>query len=416
MLKHCVRWSNTCKRFRVIAESVFFDQHKEYKVNYKHGDSGWRRVVRKYGQYITSFDGSNALDIDADVIAQYCRPNLQKLSLFQAVITCDTIKPLMPQLTHVSFDMCDFDEDPSELFENCPNLERLFYEAGENDDDCEFLVRRFPKMVELAIDCAHPMYPILQPMLKLNPQIEHLALMAMADDYYISTVFQCAKQVKRLEIRLHVMGKSPQQQTKSVLLKLAKLQKLTELTMDAGCRAYAKWIGPLAEAFSLANIQLEKLTLRGVYIESKDIHSINKLKTLKLLRLNEMKNVNESDLISLTSNLPLLVELGMCFNYEVAITVDGLVEMIEGAKHLGYLELLKVRNLRIDQAAFEKLLEVVPIEKQGKLVIHITGCKTTTSLDVPEKIQKANTNRLKIGYVADDDNRCGCKRCEEEEE
>lgn len=116
----------------------------------------------------------------------------------------------------------------------------------------------------------------------------------------------------------------------------------------------------------------------------------------------------------MTKNLPLLVELQLYFGYgiEKVVTVDGLVEMIQNAKHLGFLALVGVRNLRIDQAVFEKLLNVVQIENE-ELTINIIGCKTTTSFNVPENIQKANAKRLVIEYEEDDDNRCGCKHCEE---
>lgn len=146
---------NTCKRFRVIAEKVFPETHKEFKFTGIRGNSGLRRVVRKFGQFITSLDagdahfyGANSIDVDA--IAKYCRPNLRKLSLVQAKIKCNVIKPLFPQLTDLSFDMCDFVGDPDDLFENCPNLEHLFFEPGTANESCKFLAREYPKMDGLA--------------------------------------------------------------------------------------------------------------------------------------------------------------------------------------------------------------------------------------------------------------------------
>lgn len=412
--------ANTCKRFRITAEKVYPEMHKEFKFTGLHGNSEMRRVIRKFGQFITSFDAGDAHfygadSIDVEAIVKYCRPNLRKLSLVQAKIKCNVIKPLFPQLTDLSFDMCDFVGDANDLFENCPNLEHLFFEPGTENDSCAFLVRNYSKMDGLAIDCAYPAYMIVYPMLKLNPQIKYLTLMALADDHFISHVVECTKNVERLRIRPHVMAKRPQGQTKGGLVQLAKLKKLTHFTMDVGYEEYAELIGPLADAFSKANVPLEKLDFCDVYIDSKDIKSINKLKTMKRLLLNEMRNVKETDLISLTANLPLLVELQLYFGYGIdkVITVDGLVEMIKNAKHLGFLALMGIRNLRIDQEAFEKVLNAVQIQ-QEELTIHINGCKTTTSFNVPENIQKANAKRLVIVHEEDDDNRCGCKQCEDQ--
>lgn len=211
-----------------------------------------------------------------------------------------------------------------------------------------------------------------------------------------------------------MMAKRPQCQTEEGLVNLAKLKHLKCLTMDVGYEEYAELIGPLADAFAKANVQLEKLDLSDVFVTPKDIKSINKLKTLKYLVLDQVKNVKEADLIPLTSNLPLLVQLQLYFGYAIvkAFTVDGLVKMIQSAKHLGFLALMGVRNLHIDQAAFTKLLEVVQIQ-QEKLTIHIVGCQTTTSLNVPENIRRANAKRLVITYEKDDNVRCGCEQCED---
>lgn len=226
--------ANTCKRFRVTAEKVFADKHKEYKFHHIHGISGLRRVIRKFGQFITSLDANDATHLDdVDFIAQYCK-NLRKLSLVQAEIDCDAIKPLFPQLTDVSFDMCDLIGDADDLFENCPNLEHLFFEPGLKPDSCRFLAQEFPKMNGLAIDCGYPAFMIIYPMLKLNPQMKYLTLMGLADDYFISIIAECTKNVERLRIRPHRMAKRPKEQTKNGLLKLAKLKKLTYLSMDVG--------------------------------------------------------------------------------------------------------------------------------------------------------------------------------------
>lgn len=92
-----------------------------------------------------------------------------------------------------------------------------------------------------------------------------------------------------------------------------------------------------------------------------------------------------------------------------AITIDDLVNMIKNAKHLEFLALVDVRNIRIDQAVFKywfkQLLNLVQIEKE-ELTINISGCKTTTSFNVPENIQKANAKCLVIEYEKNETNQC----------
>lgn len=412
--------ANTCKRFRATAEKVFSEQYKNFKCPRRYDTSKVRRVIRKFGSFINSFVSDDLHGLEPSIIAalvKYCRPNLRKLSLAQTEIDCKLIRPLFPQLKDLTLDTCDFVGNPKSLFEICWNLEYLYFDPGAEGDDINFLVQKYPKLKGLAIDCNPPMDDIIYPMLESNPQLKNLTLMAIADDDLISNVVECTKNLEQLTIRPGGMFKEPEEQTKRGLTQLAKLRKLTHLTLDASYEAYAELIGPLADAMSKAKARapFEKLDLSGVYIDSKDIPSICKLVTLKRLLLNDMRNVTDTDLISLTASLPLLAELQLYFGYGIdkAITVDTLVQMIENAKDLEFLALIGIRNLRINQTAFEKMLDTVPVERK-KLTIHVIGCKTTTNVNVPENIRNSNEKRLVIVHTEDDDNRCPCQRCEEE--
>lgn len=313
--------------------------------------------------------------------------------------------------------MCDFVGNPKSLFDVCWNLEYLYFDPGDKGDDFDFLVREYPKLKGLTLDCNPPMNNVIYSMLESNPKLRKLTLLAIVDDNLISYVVETTKHLEQLAIRPGGMFKEPEEQTKRGLIQLAKLKKLTNLTLDASYEAYAELIGPLADALTKAKTRapMEKLDLRGVYIDSKDIQSICKMTTLKRLLLNEMRNVTETDLISLTANLLSLVELQIYLVYgvEKVMTVDGLVQMIKNTKNLEFLDLIGIRNLRIDQAAFEKMLHALQNERK-KLTMQIIGCKTTTSVNVPENIRKDNDKRLVIVHTEDYENRCPCNRCEEE--
>lgn len=100
------RMADVCKHFRLVAEDVFrlcrsdiyFD--KDYNMNLR------RRILRQFGHLITMIDDETNLNVDA--ISQYCRPNLNHLTLREVTINCDLMEPVFGQLKCLNLGECNF--------------------------------------------------------------------------------------------------------------------------------------------------------------------------------------------------------------------------------------------------------------------------------------------------------------------
>lgn len=415
--------TNVCKRFRKIAEQVFAQKHKEFVVkNYDCKMSTFRRVLCKFGHLITlidAFDAYFAIDnYDAAPITKYCPKNLEKLSVQNAQINCALFKPLFSRLKGLELNSCDFIGNANDLFKSCSMLENMYFEANEHS--CNYVVQAYPKMTGLVFDSNFSSSIAFLHLLPMNPQLKHLHIMTMADDTYIDAVTRCTKNLERLRIRPGFMSSTPEIQTRKVFLRLAKLNKLKKLSIDAGYETYGKLLAPLIDAFVKGKVALEELDVRDFEIGSKEIKSIAKLNTLTLLWLDTIESVLTSDLVSLTTNLPLLNNLRLhskLSNRSTApMTINGLIEMVKAAKKLEYLIFDGMRNLNINQKEFAALLKAVQSRgAEKRLLIQIIGCKSTTSFTVPETIQKACAKELKFVYM-DDQGECECDECGAESE
>lgn len=91
--------------------------------------------------------------------------------------------------------------------------------------------------------------------------------------------------------------------------------------------------------------------------------SLIKLKSIKKLKLNDMNRFVETDLILLVKELPLLQDISIqtsCSeSITMAVTMDGLIEMVQSGKRLRSIDLGCTENLNIDRNDFDTLLNAV---------------------------------------------------------
>lgn len=405
------KMANVCKRFKPITEQAFIECHKELELKGQCDNSTFRRVLCKFGHLITSIDVSDVIFIggeklDVNAIVKYCKNKLEKLVLKETTINCDVIKPLFSRLKHLDVGSCEFTGNKSALFANCPKLEYFGFEADYGSDEIEvdFVVKKYPKLEHLAFDCSYTACFAFFRLLALNPQVKQLEIIAPAEDKYMEAVANYSKNLEELVIRTGYWSDTAEVQTKKGLLQLSKLKKLQQLHLSACDETYSELAAALTDAFAKAKVPINHLTLREFSIGSKEIKSILKLKTMKILNLEEVGKVTDADLVPLTKELPLLENLQLYFGSEAKapITVAGLTEMVKNGKQLDYLGLVGVKNLKIDKKAFDSLLEAARARgNDKKLKIEIFGEEETTGFNVPDDIQRAGNKHLKIVYTAE---------------
>lgn len=410
--------ANVCHRFRAVAEQTFAQKHKQFKLNGSNARiSIYRRVVRKFGHLMQSFDASNAYfdnpsGFGIDVLAKHCSNNLDELQLRNVTIDCDAAMPLFRRLKKVDFTMCDFTgkTEPRRLFASMHKLEHLGFDSKGS---CSFLAQTFPTLEELSFDVNYPAYVTFFQLLAMNPQLRHLIIFGLPEDIFISAVVKSTKSLERLMIIPGGMTSTPEIQTRAGLTQLSKLKKLKKLSLNAGEELYAKSLGPLMDAFAKEKIQLDQLQLSEFSIRSKDIKSILKVKTMEIMVLGTIEQANEADVIAMATEMPKLSTLHLYFGSKVKnpISINGLMEIVKNRKKLNYIALIDVQNLKIDQKAFQSLLKVARDRRDSgvggrndekRLFIDIYGNKKTTSFNVPDAMRKSGKGILEIRYSNED--------------
>ncbi|XP_031636623.1 uncharacterized protein LOC116349362 [Contarinia nasturtii] len=410
--------ANVCKRFRPITMQVFSHCHKKFVFKaLRCKNSDFRRALCKFGHLMTSINASEANlgnydeRLDGNAIVKYCTNNLEELIVRQATIDCDAFKPLFSRLKCINLIECEFTGNKTDLFKSCPNLEILSFHADFLGSDMidlgydellssiDFVVRKFPKLKRLGFDCSYDAHLKLFNLLALNPQVKEIDVIANPEDVFIDGIVKNAKNLEVLKLRCSDSG--PEVETRKGFLKLSKLKKLQKLYFEAGSEEYGKFFGPLMDAFAKEKVPIGQLEMFNFNIRPKDIKSILKLKTMKILSLNSIEKASDADLVPLATQLQLLEHLQLDFtNVKAPITANGLVNMAADGNQLEYMALINVQNLKIDQKVFENILQAVQSRSNGKkLTIDIVGSyDKTTSFNVPGEIQRAANAHLIINY------------------
>lgn len=388
--------ADVSKHFRELSNTTFsekFDELHFYAVD----RLLFRRILRKFGCHISSINFSQTVLSPADVsiISKYCI-NLEQLSCRFLQINCDDFKPVFARLKHLCLVQCDFYGDCSQLFAACTKLEQFELDAKKYHDIPKCL---FPQLSQLRFECEYAWkYSYLWQLLKLNPQIRCLTIVVEPDDGIITNIVQHAKHVEQLFIEQGYLPNKPKEQSREGLLQLANLSSLKLLSMHTSDGKYGRYADALARRLSMCQVNIEYLYLESFQIYRKDLMNILKLNHLQRLVLDTMEELTDDDLVTIAIKLPSLKQLRIEVDYNVnsLISVNGLLVMIRYAKILKYLGLIGIRNMNIDQEIFEALAARVAQRGNVALKIGISGCRSTTQLNVPKHIQLEHRSVLQV--------------------
>lgn len=410
-LKEFCSMADVCKRLRTITATAFHVKFQQLDF-FEQNQLLFRRVMRKFGHLITSLNISKSIlaPNDVNAIKKYGR-NLDQLSMAMVKIDCDAFKPIFARLKCLCLENFTFIGNQSQLYSVCTELRELHIDASKYFDmpKCSF-----PKLNSLRFDCRYTWKrQHLWELLRLNPQIGRLHILALADDEVIENVVQYAKNVEELLIAPATTCKQPNRQTRQGLVNLANLKSLKKLSLEATNNDYSESVDVLADAFSNKKMAIEYLCFESFDIARLDLDNILKLKTLRHLVLGSFEEIIDKELILITKELPLLEKLRIDIEFSdlAVITTAGLIDMISFGKRLSYLGINGVRYIDIDQNTFKALVNVR--ENGGFLKIAIIGCPKTTYFNVQQQVQFKNRFRLQIDYKAagNANYRCSCYRC-----
>ncbi|XP_055295740.1 uncharacterized protein LOC129565191 [Sitodiplosis mosellana] len=409
------RLANVCKHFKLLAQDVFSRRYSEIFIGSRFYRLLFRRVLIKFGHFIKKLileEGVHLIPNDVNAIAMYC-PKLEHFVAFRKTISCNVLKSVFERLKHLEFVECQFIGDTKTMFAACAQLEKMHIDTNTEADMPKCNILNLKKLRFVA-DTNGKM-AVLWQLLQQNPQIKELCVPSLVDNEIIANIVQHAKNVEVLDFwtngRKTVL---PRKQSCQGMLKLAELKSLKKLRLFV---ASGRIASALAEELTAKKQDIRNLLIWAHNFGRKHLPSILKLKTLQELDLMFNGELTDTDLASISRELPSLEILSLRFfpDARYNIPLDGLVNMIQFGEKLCNVWLIGVRNMKIDQETFKSLVEAVEKRIRGSLMISLQGCKTTMVLDVPQKIQQANQSTLQIKYegryCSDKD---GCEMCKEE--
>lgn len=380
--------ANVCNRLRSLADLDFRRRYNENEIQEsEYNKSTFRRVICKFGYFFEMMRPSPEQTIDATMLDKYC-PNIWNLSLYSNMIDCNTRTQLFKHLKHLIVYNCHFTGNTKKLFENCSELQCLSV-TGSLKICRNAIVKRFSKLFSFHLDESSDDAQELSEFFKLNSHLAHFSGCSHLNDACISAIASNMTNARKIKLVANRM--KSRDQTKDGLLKLAELKALERLELHASDdSSYRQFTEPLMQAIANAKIVIDSITLENFKFDTKAIESLANLKSITKLGLKCKEGFLESDLMLLASGLPLLTSLRISTGFSpIAISMDGLIKLVQIAGRLTFLGLGVITNLHINQNEIDTLLDAVKIgESNRRLYIFISGFGNSLNGNAKKSIQK----------------------------
>lgn len=337
------------------------------------------KVFRNFGVQLVSVS-IDYISFDADnnnpnnvllLMVQYC-VHLKSLILKDYTINRDlanNLKPFLNKIENLELHYCtllDCDLGPM------VNLKKLKVNDADSDLWSDTLWKHFPKLEEAQfIDSPNLSNEAIIQFINLNPQLKRLAIIRC---YPVSTaVYRAISTLENLEkFKSDVSGGTLDfdlvRNVEMDLMHLLSLKKLKVLTLD--CLGFS--VARFLEKFITTGISIRHLTLSYGDERNDDLFkTINKLNTLKTLRLNQVGNLNEEYILGFATNLKQLRQLHI--KTDATLTRHGLKQIIHAANQLKVLKICSP-NFIFTQKMYLEILDIIKRRKEYiKLMITIYG-------------------------------------------
>lgn len=352
-----------------------------------------KSLFRIFGEQIHSLKISCDLfkherDVSTELLlltAKYCRHIVKKLTLDGFDFAPDTMRHRVKTL---------FNSVETLILENCcmcgiylSNMKNLKVLKLDTVDSVQshFLLVKFDKleMVELKNLDICPQW--LQDFVNSGPNIKHLSIVQCSK--LSTSIFGSVKHLANLEEfefqRNRTTGLD------SDLMYLLALEKLKILKLNCNQNPILQ----LIDGFRENNIALEHLELAHGQLDAATMEAIVKLKTIKVLKLNDMLGFAECSTLPIAKELDLLEELHI--KTGANISQFRFKEIVREAKRLVCLK-IDAPGFDIRHDTFLAILTAVQKRTdQNHLAVTIYGDKNQTC--IPEVVLKgANEKWLKI--------------------
>lgn len=182
------------------------------------------------------------------------------------------------------------------------------------------------------------------------------------------------------------------------LHKLKNLKVLKLSFYDAPAQAFF-------EGFIKNGIVIEHFEFRGGRFNDETVSGIVQLQTLKVLKLYEVANLNESHILRIVDELKQLEELHIEMK-SAHITPDALKEIVNAANRLTCLKILAPGRFNLDADTFQAILTTLQQRDQKNALELTVYGDGKQSLSVPDELLKEeNVKWLKVTVLDRNTNR-----------
>lgn len=363
--------AETCQRFHDLARYTFRIKYSRFNFTSLLSSgyirfSAAKKLLRNFGDLIISmelqfsiFEQKEKLNTKLlQLVERYCS-KLNELKLEDFIISQET-NGAFDSIANLHLDSCTVVCNDLEM----PNIKVLQLVESE----CEYLFyKQFHRLEELQlIGCEDVYMDYLQGFFMLNPNLKRLSIIRC---YHVPTkVLQSIGQLKQLEEFTFQLNSIPQtsERFQNDLTHLISLKKLKALTLN--CHKMS--VSQLIDGFVKEGIAIETLELANGPINDDLFANIIKLKTIKVLKLNEMTELTDVHIVGFGKQLKSLEELHI--KSHANINRSCVKALLQEASKLSCLKI--DAHFSLDHKIYKDLLTIVQArEPLAKLTLSIYG-------------------------------------------
>lgn len=320
------------------------------------------------------------------LISKYSN-NIQVLTVARFSIKSDELqlwRSLWQNLTSLTIMNCGMDISMSFVLSLCCKLKYLKMDRIKD----EIHLGNIPNLEKIKLHHCLLRAEDLSTFIRLNPNLNKLSIMQCRLLNRIN--FKEISNLKHLkEFELNQRLHPSRQHLELQIQELSGLKSLEKLSLNC----YNCPVSKLIEELVIKNVPIQYLHLVNGVVDEEMITNIAQLTGIKILKLDNMDNLQDEHLIKLTKQLMLLIELNAKDTNVSSLTLNSI---LVNAKQLTSLE-IGTPNFQINDEIYDHILDIVKNRSEkSKLKLTIYGC---SSLAVSRRKMSENDDILCISEL-----------------
>ncbi|XP_031626496.1 uncharacterized protein LOC116342858 [Contarinia nasturtii] len=318
-----------------------------------------------------------------NLIKHHCC-NLKTLKLEDIFIETQNMQKLnalFEPIETLVLDNCSFQQH-NIGFGNMKHLKKL----KMSEFNCSWkktIGRNFEELEQIEFDSCHGLLnEYLETFIKANQMLKSLTVTECM--YVTSNVFSAISSLKQLEEFEFKSSRLAENTIQTDLMHLAALKNLKVLNLDCMKSSVAQLLQNLVKN----SIQIEHLELANGTMNDDTLASINKMKTIKILKLNEIAELTENQVVGFTKELNQLEQLHIKTNAKV--TKYSLTAMVQNAVRLSCIK-IDSPALHLDTYTYDMMLASIR-KRDENIKLDLTIYGNCEQILVPEIKQLNDQN------------------------